>query len=327
MLVPLVCVVCVCVFVLSSSSLRKKRAIESRFQKPKQTTPVPEVHQDYSAVPELHQGYGTDEAGPKCIEECLEAWNTVPLPSPSPAFDTMGMGEPLDVWPPHRVSFSSTESDREERDFAAAAEFSQALCAIMPSSVMTPEDRMAPTVMAPTVMTPADITAAVMAPDNLTSANPTSANSNPARYGCRTRPTAFVFDARTEKAISAAPTTIPTSSVKPPLSYDSNGSFDGSDGGVRGGPLAPLGTPPRMELPFDGLFLEKQADSGDIKGGNAMDSVAEVADNYLLAGSDEENYEDTVAADTFLETTLAMLPPQQQTALQQQEAFVFGSDL
>lgn len=314
---------CACVFL---SSLRK-RAVEGRFQKPKQATPAPEVHEDYGVV----------EVGQKCTEGCFEGWDTVPLPSPAPAFDTMGMGELLDAWPP-LAAFSSAESHREERDFAAAAEFSQALGAMMTptpmtSTVMTPESMtpavMTPESMTPAVMTPANITAAVMTPDSPTPVNLTPATANPTRFGCRTRPTAFVFDARTEKARSAAaPTTMPRSTGRPPLSYDGNGSYNDSDGGAEGG--GPLGaTPPGTALPFAGKFLEKRADSGDIEGESSIDSVAKMAETYLLAGPDEETYrgyEETVAAGTFLETTLAMLQPQQ-TALQQQETFVFGTGL
>ena len=287
-------------------------------------------------MPEVHQDFGVVEVGPKRTEECLEGWDTVPLPSPAPAFDTMGMGELLDAWP-SLASFSSTESDREERDFAAAAEFSQALGAMMmptamPSTVMSPGSMtpaaavVTPTFMTPTVMTPANITAAVMTPDSSTPASLTPAPTNPTRFGCRTRPTAFVFDARTEKARSAAASTT-VSTGKPPLGYDGNGGYNDGDGGA-GGRGALGTTPPGKALPFDGTFLEKRADSGDIEGGNSNDSVATVAETYLLAGPDEETYrgyEDAVAADTFLETTLAMLP--QQTARQQQETFIFGTGL
>ena len=315
--------VCVCVF-----RLLRKRSIEKRFQKPKQATPVPEVHQEYGAV----------EVGPKYIEECMEGWNTVPLPSPAPAFNTVGMDEPAHVWPPHRTSFSSTESDKEERDFAADAEFSQALGAIMTPTVSTPTV-MTPTVMTPKVMTPANMTPAVMTPmvrtpENTTPVSLNPANSDPtgAPYGCRTRPTAFLFDARSEKAGSVAPTTISESAGKPPLSYNID-SFDDSDEGreLLGAPeplSTPMSTTPGTTLPFDGKFLDKRTDSGDIEGGNSIDSVADVAEDYLLAGSDEETYrgyEETVATDTFLETTFAMLHPQQTAP--QPETFLFGTSL
>lgn len=51
-------------------------------------------------------------------------------------------------------------------------------------------------------------------------------------------------------------------------------------------------------------------EGGDIDGGNAVDSVAEVAETYLLSGSDEEGYqeiEDALAAEHWLDITDAML--------------------
>lgn len=140
----------------------------------------------------------------------------------------------------------------------------------------------------------------------------------PAHGGYRTRPTAFLFDAQAEKARRAPPITIPkTAGNKPSLS-----DHDDGVGGV-------LETStPGAGQPLDGQFLEKRADSGDIEGGNAVDSVAEVAEQYLLAGSDEEayrSYEETVAADSFLDTTFAMLHPQHQHQHQQQ-MFLFGGN-
>lgn len=49
---------------------------------------------------------------------------------------------------------------------------------------------------------------------------------------------------------------------------------------------------------------------GDIGGGNNFDAVAEVAETYLLSGSDEEGYqemEQTVAEASFLDITDALL--------------------
>lgn len=52
--------------------------------------------------------------------------------------------------------------------------------------------------------------------------------------------------------------------------------------------------------------VDLRGEGGDIDGGNVVDSVAEVVEAYLLSGSDEEGYQDALAAD-WLDVTDAML--------------------